>query len=78
MSRLGQLTDQHEIIGRLARTALALLDAERPDLVVLDAPLRAADPLELLGEIRRRSAVVVVPRPNCPEALSPQAHSEPF
>ena len=42
------------------RTALALLDAERPDLVVLDAPLRAADPLELLGELRRRSAAAVV------------------
>jgi DNA-binding response OmpR family regulator len=46
--------------ARDARTALALLDAERPDLVVLDSPLRAADPLEILGEIRRRSAAVVV------------------
>ena len=46
--------------ARDARTALALLDAERPDLVVLDAPLRAADPLELLGELRRRSAAAVV------------------
>ena len=46
--------------ARDARTALALLEAERPDLVVLDAPLRAADALELLGEIRRRSAAAVV------------------
>jgi DNA-binding response OmpR family regulator len=43
-----------------ARTVLALLEAERPDLVVLDAPLRAANASELLGEIRRRSAAVVV------------------
>jgi DNA-binding response OmpR family regulator len=43
-----------------ARTVLALLDAQRLDLVVLDAPLRAADASELLGEIRRRSAAVVI------------------
>jgi two-component system response regulator MtrA len=43
-----------------ARTALTLLDTQRPDLVVLDSPLRAADALELLDEIRRRSAAVVV------------------
>ena len=40
--------------------ALALVDAERPDLVVLDSPLRSADTLELLREIRRRSAAVVI------------------
>ena len=43
-----------------APTALALLETERPDLVVLDTPLRAADALSLLRELRRRSRAAVI------------------
>ena len=43
-----------------APTALALLDAERPDLVVLDTPLRTTDALHLLGQLRQRSETAVI------------------
>src|SRR5215208_6464109 len=43
-----------------AATALAVLDAERPDLVVLGMPLRAVDATELLRELRRRSEAAVI------------------
>ena len=40
--------------------ALARLDAERPDLIVLSTPLRATVALGLLGEIRRRSDTAII------------------
>jgi DNA-binding response OmpR family regulator len=40
--------------------ALALLDAEQPDLVVLDTPLRAADAADLLTQLRHRSRAAVI------------------
>jgi two-component system, OmpR family, response regulator MtrA len=43
-----------------APAALALLDAERPDLVVLDTPLRAAESSDLLRQLRRRSETAVI------------------
>jgi DNA-binding response OmpR family regulator len=46
--------------ARDAPTALALLDTERPDLLVLGVPLRGANALELLGQLRRHSRAVVI------------------
>ncbi len=43
-----------------APAALALLYAERPDLVVLGVPLRATNALDLLAQLRRRSRVAVI------------------
>ncbi len=43
-----------------AATAMALLDAERPHLVVLDTPLRAAHAFDLLHQLRRRSQTAVI------------------
>src|SRR5215211_6645674 len=43
-----------------APVALALLDAERPDLVILDAPLRAAPALDLLDQLRQRRQAAVI------------------
>lgn len=40
--------------------ALALLSAVRPDLVVLDTPLGAADPSRLLRQLRERSEAAVI------------------
>ena len=40
--------------------ALALVDAEWPDLVVLDTALRAGDPLALLRALRGRSGAAVI------------------
>ena len=41
-------------------TALAVLDAERPALVVLNTPLRATNALDLLGQLGHRSHAVVI------------------
>ena len=41
-------------------TALAVLDAERPALVVLNTPLRATNALDLLGQLRHRSHAAVI------------------
>jgi DNA-binding response OmpR family regulator len=43
-----------------ARSALMLLDAECPDLVVLDMPPHAEPALDLLRELRRRSRAAVI------------------
>ena len=46
--------------ARDAPTALALLDAEQPDLVVLDSPLHTAPALDLLRQLRQRSHTAVI------------------
>src|SRR5581483_7550457 len=46
--------------ARTAATALALLEAERPDLVVLGTPLRAANAADLLAQLRRRGRTTVI------------------
>lgn len=46
--------------ARDGATALALLDAERPDLVVLGTPLPAADSRSLLVQLRRRSRTALI------------------
>jgi DNA-binding response OmpR family regulator len=43
-----------------APAALALLDAERPDLVVLDTSLRAPESGDLIRQLRRRSEAAVI------------------
>ncbi len=43
-----------------APTALALLDAEHPDLVVLNTPLQAAQAMDLLVRLRQRSHAAVI------------------
>jgi DNA-binding response OmpR family regulator len=43
-----------------APTALALLDTERPALVILSTPLRAANAVELVAQLRDRSATAVI------------------
>jgi DNA-binding response OmpR family regulator len=43
-----------------APTALAVLDAEQPDLVVLDTPLSSTPALELLQHLRQRSQAAVI------------------
>jgi DNA-binding response OmpR family regulator len=43
-----------------APAALARVDAEQPDLVVLDTALRAPDTGDLLGQLRRRSEAAVI------------------
>jgi two-component system response regulator ResD len=40
--------------------ALALVDAERPDLVVLGVPLRTANALDLLARLRDRSRAAII------------------
>jgi DNA-binding response OmpR family regulator len=46
--------------ARDAATAVALLDTDHPDLVVLAVPLRTASALDLLGQLRQRSRAVVI------------------
>jgi two-component system response regulator MtrA len=46
--------------ARDALTALALLDAERPDLVVFDTSLRAPESGDLLRRLRQRSEAAVI------------------
>jgi DNA-binding response OmpR family regulator len=41
-------------------TALALLEAERPDIAILDVPLGPASGLDLLRDLRRRSGIPVI------------------
>ena len=43
-----------------ARTALAVLDAEQPDLVVLDTPLSSTPALDLLQQLRQHSHAAVI------------------
>jgi DNA-binding response OmpR family regulator len=43
-----------------APTALARQDTERPDLIVLSTPLRESNALDLLIELRRRSATAII------------------
>ena len=43
-----------------APMALTLLDTERPDLVVLNMPLREANALDLLGQLRQHSQAAVI------------------
>ena len=43
-----------------AATALTLLDAEHPGLVVLDTALQAANALDLLGQLRQHSRAAVI------------------
>jgi DNA-binding response OmpR family regulator len=43
-----------------APTAMALVNAERPDLVVIGVPLRATNALELLAQLRRQSRIAVI------------------
>ena len=43
-----------------APTALALLDAEHPDLVVLNTPLQSAQAMDLLVRLRQRSHAAVI------------------
>lgn len=46
--------------ARDAPTAIALMDSERPDLVVLSVPLRTTNALDLLAHLRRSSRAVVI------------------
>ena len=47
----------HDVVEAAdARAALALLDIEKPDVVLLDLGLPDRDGLELIGPIRQRSA----------------------
>jgi DNA-binding response OmpR family regulator len=48
------------VATRDAVTAVALLDAEAPDLVVIDTPLRTANARNLLAQLRERSQTVVI------------------
>jgi two-component system KDP operon response regulator KdpE len=51
----------HEVIeAEDARQAIARLDIERPDIVLLDLGLPDRDGLELIGAIRLRSAAIVI------------------
>jgi len=43
-----------------APTALALLDTQQPDLVMVNTPLRAAPALDLLRQLRQRSRTAVI------------------
>ncbi len=57
---LGAYRDQVEIVGEAGEPeeAIALLEAEKPDVVLLDIRLRGASGLDLCADIRRR-------RPEC-------------
>ena len=51
----------HDVVEAAdARAALALLDIEKPDVVLLDLGLPDRDGLELIGPIRQRSAATII------------------
>jgi two-component system, OmpR family, response regulator ResD len=46
--------------ARDAKTALALVESEQPELIVLDTPLRSVDARDLLAQIRQRSRAATI------------------
>jgi PleD family two-component response regulator len=61
LERMLEWAGHHAFVVRDGRTALALLDGLRPDMIVLDAAMPGIDALDLLRTIRRHPAHSNVP-----------------